>query len=280
MEILIITGMSGAGKTSVVNIAQDNDYKSIDNLPPKLIKDYLGLLESKDENIEKLAFVIDIRAGSFLEDLQDVVDKLEEDGHHVKIVFIDANDDELIRRFQEKRRPHPYKNMVLENAIRKERQDLVNVRGMADYYIDTSSNNLSQLNSRIIEILDAKNEPIIKLVSFGFKYGILKEADFVFDARFIENPFYVKELKYKTGKDKEVQDYIKAHPKAQGFSQKIIDLIDYIAPSFTEQSKNNLLIGIGCTGGRHRSVSIAEYLYKELGKKYKTSLFHREADRW
>ena len=280
MEIIIITGMSGAGKTSAVNIAQDNDYTSIDNLPPELIYSYIDLLKEKNTEVEKLAFVIDIRAGSLLSGIEEVIGDLRKQGHNLKVVFIDANDDELIRRYQEKRRPHPYKDMVLENAIKKEREDLLKIRELSDYYIDTSSNSLNQLNARLLEILQVKNEANLKFVSFGFKYGILKEADYIFDVRFIDNPFYIEELKHKSGKDEEVEKYVMSYSKAETFVDKITDLIDYIAPSFTEQSKNNLLIGIGCTGGQHRSVAIAEKLHNSLKGKYNSSVFHRDSDKW
>lgn len=280
MEILIITGMSGAGKTSAVNIAQDYNYTSIDNLPPKLIISYLDLIQKEQPELEKVAFVIDIRAGDFLVDLEDEINKVKEQGHTVKIIFVDASNDELIKRFQEKRRPHPYNDISLEDAIKKERKNLLNVREIADYYINTTDNNLNQLKNRFLEILDIINEPNIKIVSFGFKYGILREADFIFDTRFIENPYYIPELRAKSGLTKEIQDYVMGHEDALEFVNKIADLIEFIAPSFTKQGKNNILIGIGCTGGMHRSVTIAEKINNRLSKKFKSSVFHREEKKW
>lgn len=280
MDIVIITGMSGAGKTSVLNICQDNDYYSIDNIPPKLINEYFDLIQEDQRQYNKFAFVIDVRVGGFLEDLEDEINKLRRYGHNVKVIFLDASDEVLIKRFQEKRRPHYFKYLTLSNAIKLEREALLNVREITDVYIDTSGNNLSALNAKMLDIFGVQNSANIQIVSFGFKYGTLIEADFLFDVRFIDNPFYIPEMKEKTGKDKNVSDYVLGFDVTKEFVDKVEDLIDTVIPSFVQQSKNNLVIGIGCTGGKHRSVAITEELNSRLRKKYKTSVYHRERKNW
>lgn len=278
MEIVIITGMSGAGKTAAVGIAQDYDYTTIDNLPPKLIKDYINLLSDKET--EKIAFVIDIRVGEFLDDLETEIEILKEEGHDIKVIFMDASDEELIRRFQEKRRPHHYKNLTLEAAIKTERDNLINTREISRYYIDTTNTNLIQLKERLLRIFQIKNDVKINIVSFGYKYGLLKEADFIFDARFIDNPYYINDLKDKTGKDFEVQKYVMNYEKSKGFLIKVSKFIQYIAPSFAKQGKNQLIIGIGCTGGKHRSVTLAIKLNEILSKDFDSKVTHREEQNW
>lgn len=280
MDIVIITGMSGAGKTSVLNICQDNDYYSIDNIPPKLINEYFDLIKNQQGHYNKFAFVIDVRVGGFLEDLEDEIIKLREYGHTVKVIFLDASDEVLIRRFQEKRRPHYFKSLTLSNAISLEREALLNVREITDVYIDTSGNNLAALNSKMLDVLGVENEANIQIVSFGFKYGTLIEADFLFDVRFIDNPFYIPEMRENTGKDKNVSDYVLGFEVTQQFLNNVEDLINTIVPHFVQQSKNNLVIGIGCTGGKHRSVAITEELNTRLSKKYQTSVYHREKKNW
>ncbi|EHR36087.1 RNase adapter RapZ [Helcococcus kunzii] len=280
MDIVIITGMSGAGKTSVLNICQDNDYYSIDNIPPKLINEYFDLIKDDKGHYNKFAFVIDVRVGGFLEDLEDEIIKLRNDGHNVKVIFLDALDEVLIRRFQEKRRPHYFKSLTLSNAIALERETLLNVREFTDIYIDTSGNNLSALNSKMLDVLGVGNEANIQIVSFGFKYGTLIEADFLFDVRFIDNPFYIPEMKENTGKDKNVSEYVLGFEVTKQFLDNVEELINTVVPHFVQQSKNNLVIGIGCTGGKHRSVAITEELNLRLSRKYNTSVFHRERKNW
>lgn len=280
MDIVIITGMSGAGKTSVLNICQDNDYYSIDNIPPKLINEYFDLIQEDQRQYNKFAFVIDVRVGGFLEDLEEEINKLRRYGHNVKVIFLDASDEVLIKRFQEKRRPHYFKYLTLSNAIKLEREALLNVREITDVYIDTSGNNLSALNAKMLDILGVQSSANIQIVSFGFKYGTLIEADFLFDVRFIDNPFYIPEMKEKTGKDKNVSEYVLGFDVTKEFVDKVEDLIDTVIPSFVQQSKNNLVIGIGCTGGKHRSVAITEELNSRLRNKYKTSVYHRERKNW
>lgn len=280
MEILIITGMSGAGKTSVLNICQDNDYYSIDNIPPKLINEYFDLIKEESVNYKKFAFVIDVRVGDFLVDLEDEVKNLRKLGHDVKILFLDASDEELVRRFQEKRRPHPLKDLTLSNAIEEERKKLRNVRELTDVYIDTSGNNLAILNNKLLRVIGVESHANIQVVSFGFKYGSLKEADYIFDVRFIDNPFYIDSLKRLSGQDQSVKDYVLNFDVTKQFLNKVEELIDTVLPGFIIQSKSNLVIGIGCTGGKHRSVAIAEELSKRFSKKCKTSVFHRDQKSW
>lgn len=276
MDIVIITGMSGAGKTSVVNMCQDNDYYSIDNLPPKLIVDYLDFIEDNGVIKNKIAFVTDIRLGEFLLDLEPMVEELRKKGHSIKVIFVDATNQELVTRFQEKRRPHFYDEMPLEDAILKERNDLSEIKKFSDKYIDTTDKSLSELQSELLDILEIQNIEDVKIISFGFKYGQLMEADYIFDVRFLDNPYYNLDMRHKTGKEKIVSDYVLSMENAKEFLVKVEDLLEYIIPKFRESGKSNLVIGVGCTGGKHRSVAIAEELNKRLEKKYNTKVFHRE----
>ncbi|MFM1539343.1 RNase adapter RapZ [Helcococcus bovis] len=280
MEVVIITGMSGAGKTSVLNICQDNDYYGIDNIPPKLISEYFQLIDNENMEYNKFVFVIDIRSGRFLNDFEEEVNKLRTQGHEVKIIYLDADNDELIRRYQEKRRPHPYKNLSLGSAIKKEREEMLKIRELSDFYLNTTGFNSSSLKNKLLEILEVKEKATIHIISFGFKYGILKEADLLFDVRFITNPFYIKNLKEKNGKEKEVRDFVLGFEASKEFINKIEDLVDFLVPNFLNQSKSNLVIGIGCTGGKHRSVAISEKLNEILKDKYDSNVYHREQYKW
>ncbi|MFM1514683.1 RNase adapter RapZ [Helcococcus ovis] len=280
MEVVIITGMSGAGKTSVLNICQDNDYYGIDNIPPKLISEYFQLIDSENMEYNKFVFVIDIRSGHFLNDFENEIIKLRKQGHDVKIIYLDADDDELIRRYQEKRRPHPYKNLSLGNAIKKEREEMLKIRELSDYYLNTTGFNSSSLKNKLLEILEVKEKATIHIISFGFKYGILKEADLLFDVRFITNPFYIQTLKEKSGKEEEVRNFVLGFEASKEFINKIEDLVDFLVPNFLKQSKSNLVIGIGCTGGKHRSVVISEKLNDILREKYDVNVYHREQNKW
>lgn len=280
MEVVIITGISGAGKTSVINICQDNNYYTIDNLPPKFILKYLE--EAKTEKVAsgKFAFVTDVRLGEKLEELEEVISKLRENESLVKMIFLDASTHELIRRFQEKRRPHFYNDMSLEAAINLEREKMEKIKQMTDYYIDTTGNNLYQLRNRLLDILEIPTRSKIQIISFGFKNGTLREADYLFDVRFIENPYYIEELRPKNGKQKEIIDFVKQFPETHIFTDKIVDLIDFLMENFNKLGKHNLVIGIGCTGGKHRSVVIAEMIHERIKEKYSSSVFHREKNLW
>lgn len=277
MEIVILTGISGAGKTAAINICQDNDYYTIDNLPPKLIIDYLNSTSKSKQ--EKFAFVVDIRLGEHLSDIVETVEILRKD-HQVKVIFLDAENNELIKRFQEKRRPHFYKNLTLEDAIDKERKQLKTARNLADFYIDTTGNSIPQLTNRLLDILEVSENANIQIISFGFKYGMLKEVDYLFDVRFIDNPYYIESLKHLSGKTPEIQEFVKKFDETHDFVNKVVDLIEFLVPNFNRLGKNNIVIGIGCTGGKHRSVVISEMIHERLKAKYSASVFHREKNLW
>lgn len=283
MELVIITGMSGAGKTAVLNLCQDNGYYTLDNLPPKLIKDVVALLRGAKVSKDKLALVIDIRGGEFFKDLYEEIEHLKnEKDINLKIIFIDASDEVILKRYKELRRPHPQgKGMTLLQAIKSERHELLKLREMADFYVDTSYSNLPKLQYTIGKVLGNDSRFLIQFVSFGFKNGILKEADFVFDVRFTPNPFYIKDLKDLNGMDAKVRDFVMADDNVIDFIDKVEDLILPLISNFEKQGKSSLMIGIGCTGGKHRSVAIAE----ELNRRFKdgninSEIYNRDRNMW
>lgn len=279
MEILIITGMSGAGKTSVLNLCQDNEYYCIDNMPPELIKHFLYLVERSNVQYNKLAFVVDVRSAAFNKELLNEINDLKK-SYTVKIVFIDAGDDTLIKRYKEKRRPHPIKGLTIENALKEERKYLKQIAKKADYYIDTSEYSLPRLKNMIESALFGCKDFSIQIVSFGFKYGILSEADLVFDVRFTTNPFYIPELKSLNGLDQAVKKYVLEDKMVITFINKVENLIREFSPYYQKEGKSNLVIGIGCTGGQHRSPAIAEELKNRLEKDFSIGVFHRESNMW
>lgn len=279
MEILIITGMSGAGKTSVLNLCQDNEYYCIDNMPPELIKHFLYLVERSNVQYNKLAFVVDVRSAAFNKELLNEINDLKK-SYTVKIVFIDAGDDTLIKRYKEKRRPHPIKGLTIENALKEERKYLKQIAKKADYYIDTSEYSLPRLKNMIESALFGCKDFSIQIVSFGFKYGILSEADLVFDVRFTTNPFYIPELKSLNGLDQAVKEYVLEDKMVITFINKVENLIREFSPYYQKEGKSNLVIGIGCTGGQHRSPAIAEELKNRLEKDFSIGVFHRESNMW
>ncbi|MFA5527186.1 MAG: RNase adapter RapZ [Peptostreptococcales bacterium] len=270
MKIIIITGLSGAGKTKAVDCMEDLGYYCIDNLPPKLMQNFLSL---GSDNIEKAALVMDIRGGDFFSDLIQGIEDLEKDGLNYKVIFLEASDEVLVRRFKESRRIHPVtKDGNLGYGIKLEREKLLKIREIADYIIDTSHIQESELKEELKKIVnehqDIESLPI-NLVSFGFKHGILLEADLVFDVRFIPNPFYLASMKKLTGNNKKVRDYVMKWEESTVFIDKVKDLVDFLMPYYIKEGKSQLVIGIGCTGGHHRSVALANELAEILMKEGK-----------
>lgn len=268
MDIVIITGMSGAGKSTTLDIFEDMGYYAIDNLPPALIIKIAELSRDSHKAIEKLAVVVDIRGGKFFDDLIKAVIDLKDSGENVSLLYLDSKDEILVRIYKELRRPHPLSksgNTLI--GIAKEREALKDIREMVDNFIDTTGLTIGELKSRVMALYGQNEEDRklhISVVSFGFKNGILLDGDLVFDVRFLPNPYYIKELKNKSGNDKEVYDYVMKFEDSKLFVDKIIDLLEFLIPRYEKEGKTNIVVGIGCTGGQHRSVAIANEISKRL----------------
>jgi RNase adapter protein RapZ len=279
-NLLIITGLSGAGKTVAVQSLEDLGYFCIDNLPPALIPKFAELIVQSQGKIAKVALVCDIRGGDFFTTLFEALREIEEQyGIPYHILFLETNDETLVRRYKETRRRHPLApdGRVID-GITKERKMLEEIRGRADIIIDTSNLKPQELKNSIVKRFSSQEEqhPAITIVSFGFKYGIPIDADLVFDVRFLPNPHYVDSLRPKTGQDPEVYDYVMKWPTTKQFVEKLVDLIDFLLPQFKKEGKSQIVIGIGCTGGKHRSVAIAEMLYDHLRHEEGVQVSHRD----
>ena len=270
MKFVIVTGMSGAGKTTVLKFLEDINYFCADNLPPDLLLKFAELFEQGTE-IDKVALGIDIRGGKLFEDFFQGLSQLTENGYDYEILFLDASDECLIKRFKETRRSHPLsKGGSIAEGIQKERAILEQVKKRADYIIDTSNILTRELKEKINDIFvlhEAFDSLMITVGSFGFKYGIPIDSDLVFDVRFLPNPFYIPELKELTGNDAPVNDYVMGFEESRVFLNKLLDLLEFLIPKYIKEGKNSLVISIGCTGGKHRSVTIANQLYLALKQK-------------
>ncbi len=282
MEFVIVTGLSGAGKTRAMHAMEDIGFFCVDNLPAKLIPTFYELCRSSREGRQKVVVVTDVRGGEMFASLFDVLDEMRENQMAYKILFLDAKDSILVNRYQENRRRHPlaeaYQGSV-EQAVRLEREMLKPVRERADYIIDTSFLSPAQLKSRISNLFleDSSDAMMVHCVSFGFKYGIPSESDLVFDVRCLPNPYYIEELRPQTGLDAPVRDYVMKWEQTQGFIRRCVDLVDYMIPLYCAEGKSQLVIAVGCTGGHHRSVALAQYLCDHLvntGKR--ASVNHRD----
>ena len=268
MKFIIITGMSGAGKSSVLKFLEDVGFFCVDNLPPFLILKFAQMYFEMSTQIKKVAIGIDIRGGKLFNDLFFNLEKVDKANY--KILFLDASDNVLVKRFKETRRVHPIAKAKSERiifGIKKEREILKKVKSRADYIIDTSFMKANDLKEKINDIFVAKRKfdgLMINIISFGFKYGIPEDSDLVFDVRFLPNPFYIKELKDLTGNDLDVKDYVLKFDLSHKFLDKVLDLINFLIPNYIHEGKNQLVISIGCTGGKHRSVTIANEIYKKL----------------
>lgn len=282
MEVVIITGLSGAGKTKAADWFEDRDYYCIDNMPPALIKNFIDLALSGSRQIEKAAFVIDIRGGQFLGGIEDIVGELAaDDGIDFKILYIEASNETLIRRYKENRRIHPLSMApISKEIIEQERSLLAGLRGQATYIIDTSFLKVADFNSQLDSLFNDGKEKetfLIDIQSFGFKKGVPMEADIVMDVRFIPNPYYVPSLKHLTGNNKKVSQYVLKQSVTKEFIDSLHEMLARLIPCYVKEGKYSLRIAFGCTGGQHRSVAVANEMariFREEGRR--VTLEHRE----
>ncbi len=265
-EVLIVTGMSGAGRSTVANALEDLDWYVVDNLPPQMLRPLIELASRAGSTLPRIAAVVDVRGRNFFADLQDMVQSLR-DGTKVRVLFLEATDAALVRRFEAVRRPHPLQGggTILDGII-AERTRLREIRESADMIVDTSDLNIHQLATSITETFAAEDTAGVQVtvMSFGFKYGLPPDADLVSDARFLPNPFWIPELRSLTGKDEEVRDYVLGQPGAREFIDAYVDALTPVLAGYQRENKRHATIAVGCTGGKHRSVAIAEELVMRL----------------
>jgi len=267
MDLIIVTGMSGAGKSNAIHCMEDLGYYCVDNMPPKLIDDFLALAKNTSEEFKKIAFVVDIRGGQFFHDLKDSLTSLDAQGVKYKILFLEASDATLIRRYKETRRAHPLApDGNIAEGIQHEREQLDELRKNANYIVDTSDIKVADLISEIKRLIDNTKQDSFSIMveSFGFKHGMPQEADWVLDVRFLPNPYYVPSLKNLTGNNKKIVDYVLNTPKATQFAGRVTGLILDLIPSYIKEGKFHLTLAVGCTGGRHRSVVMATEIARRL----------------
>ncbi|MBS5939177.1 RNase adapter RapZ [Clostridium sp.] len=282
MRFIIVTGLSGAGKTEATRSLEDMGYFCVDNLPPKLIPKFAEACVQSQGKIDKVALVIDIRGGIFFDDLFESLNYLKAQEFKYEILFLDASDEVLVKRFKESRRSHPLApGSRIITGINEERKKLREVKDRADIIIDTSKYAIKDLREEMSKNYGNAKQPekdlSITVLSFGFKYGIPVDADLVFDVRFIPNPFYIPKLKPFSGNDEPVRDYVLAQEETKGFIKRTDDLLEFLIPYYKKEGKRQLIVSVGCTGGRHRSVAIANSLYETLAKRnYSVSVEHRD----
>lgn len=285
INLLIITGMSGAGKTVAVQSLEDLGFFCVDNLPSILIPKFAELIKQTKQSgggIERVALVIDLRSREFFESLSDAIQTLNEmDGISYHILYLEANDQTLVSRYKETRRRHPLSpNGSPLEGIHAERRMLQEMKGLAHQIIDTSQLKPAQLRETIVNQYSLQGSPLsINVLSFGFKYGIPIDADLVFDVRFLPNPHYVDHLRPKTGCDADVSEYVLKWSETKEFLTKLLDLLSFTLPYYQREGKSQLVIGIGCTGGKHRSVAIAEHIGEVFAKEYTVRVTHRDKDK-
>lgn len=284
MKYVILTGMSGAGKSTVLKFFEDIGYFCVDNLPPSLIPKFIELCDKPGTEIEKVAIGIDIRGGKLFDDFFTYLLEIKSEKHLFEILFLDCSDEVLLKRYKETRRRHPLaKGERIITGIVRERELLSDIRRKSDYIIDTSHILARQLKQKINDIFIENKEfdsLMTNILSFGFKYGIPSDADLVFDVRFLPNPFYIEELKPLTGNDVLVHDYVMKYEESNIFLNKLLDMVNFLIPNYIKEGKNQLVIAIGCTGGKHRSVTLANELYNSLNKlQYSTIITHRDIDK-
>lgn len=283
MRFVVVTGMSGGGKATAIKILEDEGFYCVDNLPVRLIDKFMELVYKPGSNVDKVVLGLDVRADKPFVYVEEVLAALRSQGYSYEILFMDASDETLIRRYKETRRAHPCAPQGrVEDGIRKEREILRQIKSKADYVFDTSSLLVRELREELIRIFvddEHYNSLIVSVMSFGFKNGIPQDADLVFDVRFLPNPFYIEDLKPLTGNDRPVRDYLLSFPQTGQFRTMLAEMIRFLLPYYVEEGKNQLVIAIGCTGGQHRSVTMANCLYEDLKGQgsYGLKLYHRDA---
>lgn len=279
-RLVIVTGMSGAGKTLACRSLEDLDYFCVDNLPPILIPKFVELCNHSSDHMQKFVLVVDTRSKDFFDTFNQVLDKIDEQKVPYTLLFMDASDEVIIRRYKETRRRHPMNSQVLvSDAIEMERNALAKIKARADYVIDTTRLKRGELKERIVSLFktDDAGNMNITVLSFGFKFGVPLDADLMMDVRFLPNPFYDEHLRHKSGTVPEVAQYIEKFQVTKDFKLKLDNLIEFLVPQYIKEGKSQLVIAIGCTGGMHRSVYIANHLYKLLlHKGYAVNLEHRD----
>ncbi|WP_338210332.1 RNase adapter RapZ [Lactiplantibacillus paraxiangfangensis] len=282
LQLVIVSGMSGAGKTVAVQSFEDLGYFCIDNMPPALLPKFSELVEESGK-IEKVALVIDLRSRAFYDEIMDMLANVDNtDFVSTKILFLDATNEELVSRYKETRRSHP---LAMEgrimDGVRKERELLAPLKDRASYVIDTSALTPRELRESIFDKFETSPDETfhIEMLSFGFKYGLPIDADIVMDVRFLPNPYYVPELKHHTGLEKPVSDYVMNQPATEKFYQQFLGMLESIMPGYEAEGKTSLTIAIGCTGGQHRSVALAQRIGEALGKNYKVHISHRDIEK-
>ena len=283
MQYTIVTGMSGSGKTKVIRYLEDMGYFCIDNMPPMLIPKFSEMLTSVNGKFNNVAFVVDTRVGDMINELLAQIDDLKQKGYDCKLLYINADDETLVKRYKETRRFHPLAGSDgrVEDGLKRERELLGFLKKKADYLVDTSHMLTRELKAELNKIFVQNKEYknlYITVLSFGFKYGIPNDADLVFDVRFLPNPYYIEELRPMSGNDQPVRDYVMNNDTAKQFLTKLTDMVEFLIPNYISEGKTPLVIGIGCTGGKHRSVTLANELYEALKKtdSYGVRIEHRD----
>ncbi len=285
IEVLIITGLSGAGKTQAANCLEDMGYFCVDNLPPALVTKFTELSVQLEGNRMKAAFVMDVRGGHFFNDLLNVLDDLDKQGIRYQMLFLEASDEVLLRRFKESRRKHPLApSGRLIEAIRLERKMLEDLRGRANVIIDTSTMSVSKLKEELTRLFgsdDEKDVLTITVMSFGYKLGLPMDADLVMDVRFLPNPNYEPDLHHLTGEDEQVKNYVLASETTRSFLRRFLNLLKFLLPFYIAEGKTHLVVAMGCTGGQHRSVVLADYIGSQLRRLgYRVIIKHRDVERY
>lgn len=286
MRCVIVTGMSGAGKSTALKMLEDVGYFCVDNLPVPLIPKMADLLRVPGAEMNKAALGVDIRSGQSFTELEEVLKELDDADMKYEILFLESQDDVLLKRYKETRRAHPLSGNEesIARGIQKERMRIAFLKDRADYLIDTSHMLTRELKAELNKIFVQNKEYknlYISIMSFGFKYGIPADADLVFDVRFLPNPYYIEELRSKSGNDREVRDYVMENEKAGAFLNKLVDMVEFLIPNYILEGKTQLVIGIGCTGGKHRSVTLANELFTTLvrNENYGIRIEHRDIEK-